>query len=136
MYAISSRLILTILNAGICILGDNLVEWNNESQLLKAVCDNLTHSLVGFVSALVMVSETNNQIVGIERVALIGVSVVVSSLIDVDHFVVAKSLKLSVSLRNMFRTTNHVQTKLIKHNFFRHHRKPLASIGDHFYTSQ
>lgn len=96
MYLISNRLILPILNAFICILGDHLVESNGESQLLKAICDNLTHATIGLICGLIIITEANHRIVGIERICLIGMCVVISSLIDVDHFVVAKSLKLSV----------------------------------------
>lgn len=99
MYLFSDRFILTILNACICIFGDTLVQWNDESQLIKALFDNITHATIGCISAVIIISETDNQTVGIEKIALIGLSVIVSSLIDVDHFIVAKSIKLAVILR-------------------------------------
>lgn len=100
MYLFSNRLILTILNACICIFGDTLVQWNDESQLIKALCDNITHATIGCISAVIIISETDNRTVGIvEQIGLIGLSVIVSSLIDVDHFIVAKSIKLSVILK-------------------------------------
>lgn len=99
MYLFSNRLILTILNACICIFGDTLVQWNDEPQLIKALCDNITHATIGCISAVIIISETDNRTVGIEKIGLIGLSVIVSSLIDVDHFIVAKSIKLSVILK-------------------------------------
>lgn len=96
MYLISNSLALTAFNGGICILGDYLVDVNQESQIRKAICDNATHAIVGFFSAIVLILETNHRATGIERIILIAMSVLVSSLIDIDHFLVAKSMQLSV----------------------------------------
>lgn len=96
MYLISNWLILTILNACICIFGDYSVDWNQNSQLVKAICDNITHAAIGLISAAILISQTNHRSTGIERIGLLGLSVLLSSVIDVDHFVVAKSFKLSV----------------------------------------
>lgn len=89
-------LILTALNGSVCILGDYLVEINQESQLFKAIFDNVTHTAVGLFSVFIMISEINHRVSGVERFWLIVIGVLVSSFIDLDHFIVARSLKLSV----------------------------------------
>lgn len=96
MYPGGTNLILTILNGCICILGDSLVDINHELPILKAICDNLTHATIGTLSASILVRETYQHIDGIERITLIILCTLLSSFIDLDHFVVAKSLKLSV----------------------------------------
>lgn len=64
--------------------------------MTRAILDNVTHATIGFLSAIILISETNHRIIQTERCFLIVVNVLVSSLIDVDHFIVAKSWKLSV----------------------------------------
>lgn len=95
-FNISLRLILPLLNGGICVLGDQLVEWNSGSHLQKAICDNATHAFIGFVNALTILYELNRRISWTERVNLVIMSMLVSSLIDLDHFIVAKSMNLTV----------------------------------------
>lgn len=102
VHLITNSLVLTALNGGICIFGDYLVERNHESQILKAICDNTTHALIGLFSALIMILEANRRIGGIERISLIVICTIVSSFIDFDHFVVAKSIKLSVIFHIIF----------------------------------
>lgn len=77
-------------------MGDYIENVYAHSLLWKAICDNLTHATVGFFSAIVIILKTDHRIVGMERIGLVVLSVLVSSLIDIDHFVAAKSLKLSV----------------------------------------
>lgn len=89
-------LFLSIINGGICILGDYLVDINHESLTVKAIFDNVTHTTVGFLSAIILILQSNYRIIRTEQCFLIVMSVLVSSLIDIDHFIIAKSLKLSV----------------------------------------
>lgn len=102
MQLISKSVALTAANGGICLLGDYLVDLNHESQIRKAICDNVTHAAVGFFSALVLILETNHRAAGTERIALLVMSVFVSSFIDIDHFLVAKSMQLSVIFLQKF----------------------------------
>ncbi|XP_055325218.1 transmembrane protein 267 [Sitodiplosis mosellana] len=95
MQLYSNSLALTALNGGICLLGDYLVDVNQESQIRKAICDNATHAIVGFFGGIVLILETNHRAAGIEQIALVVMSVLVSSFIDIDHFLVAKSMQLS-----------------------------------------
>lgn len=96
MYNISLSIILPILNGGICVLGDQLVSWNSNSHLLKAICDNAAHAFIGLLSALTILLEIKRRLTWTEKVSLVIMSVLVSSLIDLDHFVAAKSLSLTV----------------------------------------
>lgn len=100
MYNIITKnsLVLSILNGGICMLGDYLGK-NQGSIITKAIFDNVTHATIGFFSAIILILESNHRIARTERCYLIFVSVFVSSLIDIDHFIVAKSLKLTVNLQ-------------------------------------
>lgn len=98
MYEIATNtsLFLSIINVGICILGDYLVDINHESLIARAIFDNGTHAAIGLLSGLILIFESNSRLIQTEQCFLICVSVVVSSFIDIDHFIVARSLKLSV----------------------------------------
>lgn len=91
-----SSLFLSVINGGVCILGDYLVDINHGSQMAKAIFDNITHATIGFLSAIILILQTNHRIIRSERYLLIAVSVLLSSLIDIDHFIIARSMKLSV----------------------------------------
>ena len=74
-----------------CYFGDKLVQKTNKNHVLRAIFDNLTHSLIGLFSAATLL--LNDK----DKLYLAGVCMVLSSIIDVDHFIAAKSLKLTVS---------------------------------------
>lgn len=78
------------------MFGDFLVNTNQNRLILKAICDNLTHATVGGISTLILIQESSHSIDEFERISLILLSFVISSFIDLDHFIVAKSFKLSV----------------------------------------
>lgn len=94
---------LSIINGGVCMLGDYLVEINQGSQIAKAIVDNITHATIGFLSAIILILQTNHRIIWTERCFLIAMSVLLSSLIDIDHFIIAKSLKLSVNFSFIYK---------------------------------
>lgn len=73
------------------LTGDKLLEKINSSHLFRALADNLAHGLIGLFSAAVVVAENKDNIY------LAFICFILSSLIDVDHFIAARSLKLSVS---------------------------------------
>lgn len=79
------------------MLGDYLVDINHESLTAKAIFDNITHATIGLFCAIILILCSNHRIIRTEQCALIVVSVLVSSLIDIDHFIIAKSLKLTVN---------------------------------------
>lgn len=92
-----SQMPLSICLGAICIFGDMAVERNGDLPLLKAICDNFTHALIGFITAIQMLSELREYINAYDRLWMIIVSTCVSSLIDVDHFIAANSWQLRVS---------------------------------------
>ncbi|CAO1400824.1 unnamed protein product [Diamesa serratosioi] len=72
-----------------CYFGDKLVQRTHKNHVLRAIYDNLTHSLIGLFSAAILL--INDK----DKLYLAGVCMVLSSIIDVDHFIAAKSLKLT-----------------------------------------
>ncbi|KAG5680878.1 hypothetical protein PVAND_010357 [Polypedilum vanderplanki] len=69
-------------------MGDNKLN-SNETQLLKAMYDNITHGLVGFFAAAILFTDDW------DRMYWALICMLLSSLIDVDHFISAWSLKLA-----------------------------------------
>lgn len=82
-----------------CLIGDNLVERFSNFAIFKAICDNFTHGLIGFLSAFLIVSELRDHVLWNERSLLIAACTIVSSLIDIDHFIAARSWNLSVGIK-------------------------------------
>lgn len=78
------------------------MELYKESPCLKAISDNLTHGSVGLVSYLIVVIEYRTSITITEQILLIGACFILACLIDVDHFVVARSWKLVVNDNFLF----------------------------------
>lgn len=81
----------------ICIIGDNFVFFARGTQLAEALADNATHGLVGAMSALIVVMEFSDRLALVEQKWLIAVGFLVSSGIDVDHFIAARSIRLKVN---------------------------------------
>lgn len=113
----SISLLLSIINGGVCILGDYLVDINHHSSLIAtAIFDNVTHATIGFLSAIILILQSNHRINRTEQYFLIAMDVLVSSLIDIDHFIIAKSLKLTVILIQFF--IKHKRIIFMHANFF------------------
>lgn len=74
-----------------CYFGDKLVQRTNKNHVLCAIFDNLTHSVIGLFSAATLLISDK------DKFYLAVVCMVLSSIIDIDHFIAAKSLKLTVS---------------------------------------
>lgn len=92
------RISLTALLAVVCIFGDWLVGLNSNSSIAKAIFDNVTHACVGLLTASLLFIQLDRRISSAERNAAIIVCCLVSSLIDVDHFIAARSWKLTVRI--------------------------------------
>lgn len=65
--------------------------------MAEALADNATHGLVGAMSALIVVMEFSDRLALVEQKWLIAVGFLVSSGIDVDHFIAARSIRLKVN---------------------------------------
>lgn len=92
----SLRLFAAIFLGLVCFVGDRLVEYQSDSALGKAICDSLTHAAVGLLSATILVLQLMQHIPIRDKLLLILICCLLSSLIDVDHFIAARSLRLAV----------------------------------------
>ncbi|XP_058835384.1 transmembrane protein 267 [Topomyia yanbarensis] len=78
----------------VCITGDKLSLVVQKPHILKAAIDNVTHALIGLIVTEIVVRNFHDQVGRNEKYALIGTGFVLSSLIDLDHFIEAKSFSL------------------------------------------
>lgn len=90
--------LLSLAIAVTCLVGDNRLK-SATNPLIKAAIDNATHGLIGLLSALIVIS------VQADKIHLAVVCMAMSSLIDADHFIAARSLKLSVRDLNLFQNS-------------------------------
>lgn len=90
-------IILIFFLVSVCIIGDKLVENIANPALVKGICDNVVHGIVGLLTAMIIVVDTKNyKLASDESVLLVLCCTIVSSMIDVDHFIEARSLKFEV----------------------------------------
>ena len=76
----------------ICTIGDKLLNPALvPSGILRAISDSVTHGLVGFFSWAVITGLRSRA-----DLLQCGVSFMLASIIDLDHFIAARSLKLQV----------------------------------------
>lgn len=101
------RIVLTTLVTITCLLGDNFVELT-QHPLLKALADNATHAAIGALTGITFATQFYERTSQLFGWILIFTCFVVSSFIDLDHFVEARSLYLEVSCSNQ---TKHELTK-------------------------
>lgn len=88
------NLTMSSLIAVTCVVGDGKLQ-AIAGPLKRAIVDNSTHGLIGFFSALiVLIDQLDGET---EKLYLAVVCMMMSSLIDIDHFIAAKSVKLAVS---------------------------------------
>lgn len=114
----NKQLILSFLLCITCIVGDTLINSyiNKTSNYAKALVDNLTHGLIGYFTAAIIVNEFKDLVSINEQKLLQIFCTLFASIIDVDHFIEAKSFSLHV--RNRFYKM-HYQVILIFFFFFR-----------------
>lgn len=75
-----------------CIVGDKCLGMTHKPQLFRAITDNLAHALIGLFSCGIAIAENADNFY------LAVICLIISSLIDVDHFISAKSLRLVVNV--------------------------------------
>ncbi|XP_063981424.1 transmembrane protein 267 [Diachasmimorpha longicaudata] len=90
------KIILTISLGFICLIGDRLSD-NLINAVARAMVDNITHALIAGVSWTLLTLLLNEPI--FKNVIDIALCALISSLIDADHFIQAKSWKLSDAIR-------------------------------------
>lgn len=97
--SVKSLTVNFLLSLGVCVsclIGDKLVELSR-LPILKAICDNLTHGVVGLLSAILLVINIKEKLQHKESCGLVTLCLLISCVIDVDHFIAAKSMQLVVS---------------------------------------
>ncbi|KAH0554473.1 transmembrane protein 267 [Cotesia glomerata] len=92
MHSKTLKLTTCLLLGLVSIIGDKLVSYNNNNHFLKAVIDNATHGIVAGLSWTLIVLLQNEPIA--KNLPSILFCIFLSSLIDVDHFVEAKSFNI------------------------------------------
>lgn len=120
------RISLTTLVPIVCIFGDWLVEQNSNSSIAKVIFDNATHACVGLLTAPLLFIQFERRILSAEKNAAIIVCGLVSSLIDIDHFIAARSWKLTVCMEIDKSIWKNCSTPLFS-------RMPRICDNDHFF---
>uniref|UniRef100_A0A336M3A8 Transmembrane protein 267 n=1 Tax=Culicoides sonorensis TaxID=179676 RepID=A0A336M3A8_CULSO len=105
-----SKYTLTLALGAICVVGDKIVAVNNDRLILKAVSDNITHGFISSISFLIVLIQNRIHVSTIEQYFLVAMSFIISCLIDVDHFVMAKSWRLSNAIKLTSRPFMHCST--------------------------
>lgn len=91
---IVNSLLSNLFITAICLFGDLSLQQTRHDPLHAAIIDNVTHALVGFVAGQLYF--------GWKQIAWIIGCMLMSSLIDIDHFIAARSIMLSVSFAMLF----------------------------------
>ena len=89
--------VLELLLLSVSVLGDHLL-FSLENSILKAISDNTTHILIGVISWFIIIYKVKTSLSGNIKTSLgeLVVSGAISSLIDIDHFILARSIHLKV----------------------------------------
>lgn len=97
------KCILTLSILSTALIGDYVVfkSTYSQSHVFRAVTDSLVHASIGFLSSLLFFSHDINVSYNVSVLNII-ICTFVSSLIDIDHAVLAKSIHLKVSLHNNY----------------------------------
>merc|ERR1712012_974955 len=79
----------------VCLIGDHIL-FTCQDSVIKAVSDNLTHASVGLISWIIIIFRSSMSIISNVKTncSWILAAGLLSSLIDLDHFVAAHSLHL------------------------------------------
>ncbi|XP_011302581.1 transmembrane protein C5orf28 homolog [Fopius arisanus] len=101
------KIIFTILLGLTCLIGDRLSD-NLTHAVIRAIVDNVTHALIAGLSWIIVTLLLNHSVM--RNLLEITSCALMSSLIDVDHFIQAKSWKLSDATRLSKRAFLHSTT--------------------------
>lgn len=80
----------------VSLLGDHLVSRIHQKHAVKAISDNSTHFLIGGISWLIVCINTSFLQNHTQSIYEILLCALIAAVIDVDHFICAKSLSLKV----------------------------------------
>ena len=92
-------LILETLLICVCLLGDQLL-FDLKDGLLKALSDNITHILISVFSWFIIIYDLKTPLTENIQISLVQcvAAAAIASLIDIDHYIMAKSIHLEVKL--------------------------------------
>lgn len=88
IWIINVSLVISIIVT--CLIGDSCLQ-SKKSQLIRALFDNISHGLIGLFSFGILIAENLEN-----NIILAFLCLVLSCFIDFDHFIQARSFKLSV----------------------------------------
>lgn len=100
----------------VCICGDSLTNNLKKLSLRKGMADNLTHGLIAAISWLLVLLPLKCQFefwLSPNKLAQVVTCGLVGCLIDVDHFITAKSLSLKVGIPFPYEITLSLWNKII-----------------------
>ena len=87
------QVIFTSLIGIISYIGDKLLQ--QDSEVIRAFSDNLTHATVGGLTWLLVLILSKKSI--LQNISSVILCFFISSFLDLDHFLVARSWRLHVS---------------------------------------
>lgn len=90
------QLALPVILGATCLVGDIILDIV-KYELLRSLCDNLTHALIGALSALILVLKLHDRLSSDEQKLLVIFGFTAAALVDVDHFIEARSFRLKVN---------------------------------------
>lgn len=98
------QLTLATIVACTCLLGDSLVDifQTKNRPLAAAICDNLTHGIIGALTTLLVLHHYHDRIPFAEHKLLIAFGFFAATIIDVDHFIEAQSIRLEVWTKQLY----------------------------------
>lgn len=91
------QLALPVILGATCLLGDTVVDIVKQYDLLRSLCDNLTHAIIGALSALILLIKFQDRLLPDEQKLLVIFGFTAAALVDVDHFIEARSFRLKVN---------------------------------------
>ncbi|VEN43758.1 unnamed protein product [Callosobruchus maculatus] len=100
--------ILIALLGLIAVVGDYLVKHTN-LHLFQAVFDNTTHAIIGGLTWFIFCLKYKNSNT-LQSLAEVALCTIISSMIDLDHFVAARSLNLEDATNLRYRPPLHCST--------------------------
>ena len=90
-------IISSLLLPAVCMTGDHLLstKFIRSNMYRRALTDSVTHGIIGGVSWMVVLGESALSRSGVTQFFL---GFILASVVDVDHFIMARSLKLQVTI--------------------------------------
>ncbi|XP_018579196.1 transmembrane protein 267 [Anoplophora glabripennis] len=108
-YFYSLNVYITFLIAVVAILGDYIVA-HLKIHIFQAIFDNATHAIIGGLSWFLVCINYKTELRSSYVILEIGICSFLSSFIDVDHFIAAKSLSLTKATHLSRRPLLHCST--------------------------